>query len=887
MVQGLGYNNLLIDCNGFTKWQTDQEFINTGENKFRQSKHTSLQFNAPRFFPKGSKNCYKLPQLPLHSSYDKFIVRAGFFYGNHDGLASAPPPPPHTHTKLSAGGGWAPLYHELIKIIRGGGSRTMCLVCLVRFEGGGIPFISSLEATGQMLDSYKFLDDTSVFHIHSRINYGANASFRITRGDEINNRIWKRKAIPNYLNIHSTDIPSGYMLYENDPPWPVMACAIQAHNVTDSINLTVDFSPLPAVHAYFVLYFYDHIYKIYIDNRKLAVTDVPVFARSVDARHVVTLFPVLVFGSANVTISPAEGSTPPPPPLLNAMEVFSTWQWVCIDSGSRTSYTAADGILWQTDDSFIKAGTNKQVSPLNYSAWEQMNSLRVFDKQNKNCYTLPVTQTKRYFFRAMFKYGNYDGQSRPPTFRLEIDGNEWTEVDSSTHEIVYSELIYSVIGDEVSICLTRTQDGQFPFISSLEAWPLSDSMYQGMTRGVAWLMSYRYNYGTKDRIVGYPDDDYNRIWEPSRPPDLAIEVADTTTLYYTAYEEPPDSAIFNAVEAQTSSESITLQFEVNKTNTPTHILAYFTEMTDQTNETRSFDIYADDEFKLNMIPEYQNCTAAIIDAHPAGTLTIELRPTSQSSLPPIISAIEVYTATSPLVSNGTSQDDLDGLAALIDGFEQLEGWSGEPCLPNNSAWEWLGCSSSEPPRVLSIIDGNPSQPHPEKRNTALIIGLSVGLSLFIILAVVVAVYLLRWHQRQQAQGEEHGNSEAAKQDGQADLSGLTEELPQPNEHVRPAPAEEDVPPPGGTKLDADQDLDSGNIDQTFNNGGRNNYQSSAVPDKNMDELDEQANTAVPGMDMDELDELVNMHRHDERVNTAAPIMDMDELDERVNMHRHA
>ncbi|KAI7982959.1 hypothetical protein LOK49_LG15G01495 [Camellia lanceoleosa] len=61
--------------------------------------------------------------------------------------------------------------------------------------------------------------------------------------------------------------------------------------------------------------------EIYVNNNKLAVADVPNFGRYEECQ-VVTLFPVPIVGSAaNVTISPAEGSTLAP--LLNAIEVFS------------------------------------------------------------------------------------------------------------------------------------------------------------------------------------------------------------------------------------------------------------------------------------------------------------------------------------------------------------------------------------------------------------------------------------------------------------------------------------------------------------------------------------------------------------------------------------
>ncbi|GFS30660.1 hypothetical protein Acr_00g0013240 [Actinidia rufa] len=289
--------------------------------------------------------------LPLFTQYYKFLFRAGFLYDNYDGLSK----PPSFRLEIN-GHFWAnvmtslseePVFHEFLYIIQ----EKQATVCLVRTNDDEVPFISSLEATAQLSESYKFVDNKTALYLHSRINYGREKECRVSNSveqtigslDECCNRIWKSKTMPNYLNIHSETVPDGYLFYENTPPWPVMAYAIQAHNVTESIYLTVDLSPKTAVKAYLVLYFMDPIRRfppnqtssveIYVDSVKLAVKDVPTFGSYEDMYHVATLFPVWVGGSvANVTISPAEGSTIGP--ILNAMEVFSA---VDVSEGGRFS----------------------------------------------------------------------------------------------------------------------------------------------------------------------------------------------------------------------------------------------------------------------------------------------------------------------------------------------------------------------------------------------------------------------------------------------------------------------------------------------------------------------------------------------------------------------
>ncbi|KAI3450469.1 hypothetical protein Pfo_007134 [Paulownia fortunei] len=228
-------------------------------------------------------------------------------------------------------------------------------------------------------------------------------------------------------------------------------------------------------------------------------------------------------------------------------------------------------------------------------------------------------------------------------------------------------------------------------------------MYTGMSQDLAWLNSYRYNYGPDNGIIWYPDDSYNRIWEPISVPGAVNITADPgTSIYFHSDESPPDSVILDAVEAQ-NGNSLFLSFNPVKTITPIFIEANFTKIQSTSSDTRSFDMYVDGKSLATVIPEYYTCTPelALVQAL-TSNLTIELRPTATTSLPPIISAIEIYTASDPHVTTGTHQDDLDGLAAFTSTFDQLKGWSGEPCLPADTVWQWLSCTGSDPSRVTSL-----------------------------------------------------------------------------------------------------------------------------------------------------------------------------------------
>ncbi|KDP44167.1 hypothetical protein JCGZ_05634 [Jatropha curcas] len=235
----------------------------------------------------------------------------------------------------------------------------------------------------------------------------------------------------------------------------------------------------------------------------------------------------------------------------------------------------------------------------------------------------------------------------------------------------------------------------------LEAWAMPDESYPRMSEDRAWITGYRYNYGGSELILGYPDDRLNRIWKPMTPSGLDPVEANFTSLYFTTVNEPPETAIVRAVESPYYTESILLPFTFNKMNRLDRIDIYFTEIQDIT-ALRKFYLYVNGGLEATISPEYQNCTGYTINTPSFGPLNVALVPSYDSTLPPIVSAIEVYTASDFLVTAGTSKDDLDGLAVLINSFDQLKGWNGEPCLPSDTVWQWLGCSDISPPRVISI-----------------------------------------------------------------------------------------------------------------------------------------------------------------------------------------
>lgn len=151
-------------------------------------------------------------------------------------------------------------------------------------------------------------------------------------------------------------------------------------------------------------------------------------------------------------------------------------------------------------------------------------------------------------------------------------------------------------------------------------------------------------------------DRYNRIWE-------TITIPGTTNTsggsVFSCDENPPFPAVEDGIEAQDSTTSLVLSFGPVKTATPIYIEAYFTEMgAVGISDTRAFEMYVAGLSFGTIAPSEGFCTtpSGLVQVSNSN-LSIELHPTQLSTLPPIISAIEIYTATDPLITAGTDQDD--------------------------------------------------------------------------------------------------------------------------------------------------------------------------------------------------------------------------------------
>ncbi|KAF5796019.1 putative Malectin-like domain, leucine-rich repeat domain superfamily [Helianthus annuus] len=390
------------------------------------------------------------------------------------------------------------------------------------------------------------------------------------------------------------------------------------------------------------------------------------------------------------------------PLLALCIMSVSSKVFVSIDCGASGSFIDENSIEWKGDNDLISSGVAHAVQP-NYSVSRVMNTLRVFTTRKKNCYSIKVEEGEKVLVRAGFNYGNYDNKSAPPNFDLLFDGNFWITVNAS--ELKIFEIVYVVKKKDISVCVAQTNPREFPFISTLEVRSLDSQLYSKFGTNHALLLQSRFGYAL-NQTIRFPLDPYDRMWVPARTTNLVHLTSDASIINVKVPDNPPQAVLKNAVATQNTSQFINLGFNVvdDPFRYPAYINWYFSEVRElNSSELRSFRIFKDNlPFSLPIVPRFGEVVEYFISNLSLTTETnFSLNPLDDSTLPPLINAAELFSIRDAL-SNGTNNNDVEGLASLQNAFIVLQQWSGDPCLPAPYSWEWIKCSGDYIPRVTSI-----------------------------------------------------------------------------------------------------------------------------------------------------------------------------------------
>lgn len=125
--------------------------------------------------------------------------------------------------------------------------------------------------------------------------------------------------------------------------------------------------------------------------------------------------------------------------------------------------------------------------------------------------------------------------------------------------------------------------------------------------------------------------------------------------------QPPSIVMSTAVTTQNGSDVLTFSWETSDLNSQFYIYMHFAEVQDlQANEYREFDIYLNGQLWFGpLVPPYLITTTIYsLGALNGRSFNVSINQTKNSTLPPIINAIELYTVKDLQESQSNQQDGM-------------------------------------------------------------------------------------------------------------------------------------------------------------------------------------------------------------------------------------
>ncbi|XP_019095685.1 PREDICTED: probable LRR receptor-like serine/threonine-protein kinase At1g51810 [Camelina sativa] len=250
-----------------------------------------------------------------------------------------------------------------------------------------------------------------------------------------------------------------------------------------------------------------------------------------------------------------------------------------------------------------------------------------------------------------------------------------------------------------------------PFINTLELRPLDPNAYRTTTGSLKKLVRV-YISNSTDYSIRYPDDVYDRDWHSYFVEKLWLPITMGLSLDTNDNEyDPPERVMQTAAIPIDANATLEVEWSAESPTTQFYAYLYFSELQIlQANDTRTreFNVFLKGAFFHEPIsPEPLRST--VFNDGPKlctdGKCVLQLKKTSRSTLPPILSALEVYTVMD-ILQLETNDDDVNGIKDVQDTYDWRRiTWQGDPCVPKQFLWEGLNCNQSDnstPPTIISL-----------------------------------------------------------------------------------------------------------------------------------------------------------------------------------------
>ncbi|XP_073006565.1 senescence-induced receptor-like serine/threonine-protein kinase, partial [Typha latifolia] len=172
----------------------------------------------------------------------------------------------------------------------------------------------------------------------------------------------------------------------------------------------------------------------------------------------------------------------------------------------------------------------------------------------------------------------------------------------------------------------------------------------------------------------YPIDPYDRKWKPWNNVPYWTEISTASTIQSRSKDnfEVPSSVLQTAVTPVNSSKLLFYWIPHPEDKDPVYVAAlHFSELINAL-VLKEFNVYLNDIL-------------------------------CNSVLPPILNAVEIFRL-SYITGTATDGGDVSAIVAIKAKYKVIKDWSGDPCAPQDYAWEGLNCidDTSNTPRITTL-----------------------------------------------------------------------------------------------------------------------------------------------------------------------------------------
>ncbi|GLT58366.1 hypothetical protein SLA2020_312640 [Shorea laevis] len=391
--------------------------------------------------------------------------------------------------------------------------------------------------------------------------------------------------------------------------------------------------------------------------------------------------------------------------LINAQDQTGFISLDCGLPGDSSYSDPTTGINYTSDAQYIDAGISKKVLPeYNLKKQSQMDNVRSFPEGDKNCYNLNLTKGDQYLIRASFMYGNYDEKNETPQFDLYLGPNLWRAVSLQDASASNSfEIIHTLQSNHLYVCLVNTGEGT-PFISALVLRPLKNTTYESQTGSLECFG--RYDVGsTAEDGFRFKEDVYDRYWVPLERDDWTQK---TTKFSIDSGNDNdyqlPSLAMRTAAAPVNANRSLDFPLGTMDSDSKLYVYMHFAEVEELEFERPrklivSYNDFQSEPFSLVYLKATTKFFLFELNSGQEGRISIYS--TEDSTLPPILNAIEIYMEKQ-FSKLQTAERDVDAILNIKLIYGLKRNWQGDPCAPPAYLWEGLNCSDNDPPRIISL-----------------------------------------------------------------------------------------------------------------------------------------------------------------------------------------